>query len=140
MTDRDAFKLGFLGRCVEAGLSGPEIAARVEAAREKVAGFGAMLGAEGWGAAKSLGKGTAKALSGLVLGYGGPLLLAGPPLAGAAAGFGLAKATDIDDTDLDDIKDQELVDEYRRQAEKLRQQRAVRDFRRLRGGPSRPFA
>lgn len=53
---------------------------------------------------------------------------AAPPILGGLAGYGIAKATDVDDTDADAIKNQELVEEYRRQAERLQRQKAVRDY------------
>lgn len=122
LTDKEAFKVGFLARCVQDGLTPDQMLARVKLATdmlEKRAFIGGLLS----GAAGAVG-GAAKS----VAGYGVPLALAAPPILGGLAGYGLAKATDIDDTDVDAIKNQELVEEYRRQAEALKRQKAVRDY------------
>jgi len=125
LSARDAFKVGFLSRCVENGLGPAEILAAVKAAGdllEKRAFLGDLVGK---------GVDLAKGVGGAALGYGLPLALAAPVVGGGALGYGLAKATDVDDTDIKEIKDQEVVDEYRRQTEKLRRQKAVRDYHRL---------
>jgi outer membrane lipoprotein SlyB len=92
LTAQEAFKVGFLARCVEDGLGR-------------------------W--ATDVG-----------IGYGVPLAAAAPWVAGGAAGYGLARATDISDTDVGEIKDRELMSEYRRQTDQLLRQRAVRDYAR----------
>jgi phosphate/sulfate permease len=122
LTDREAFKVGFLKQCATEGLSPDEILSRVKTASymlEKRAFIGGLIG----GAANAAG-GALKTVGS----YGLPLALAAPPILGGLAGYGLAKATDVDDTDVDAIKNRELVEEYRRQAEKLKRQRAVRDY------------
>lgn len=119
LTAQEAFKVGFLARCVRDGQTPDQILARVKQAAallEKRAFLGGLLDAAG-GAAKS------------VAGYGLPLALAAPPVLGGLGGYALAKATDVDDTDVDDVKNREIVDELRRQTEALRRQKAVRDYR-----------
>ncbi len=127
LSARDRFKLGFLRRCVEEGLDRDQIAARVKQAD----GLGDIYGeAKGLGGHMiNLGTGLAKG----VLEYGMPLAIAAPPVLGGLAGYGLARATDIDDTDVADIRDQELIEEYRRQAEQLQRQNIVRDYQKARG-------
>lgn len=110
---RDAFKVGFLARCAEEGLSGDQIAGRVKAAGDK---FASLL--------SGLGSAAGSALS-----TGIPLALAAPIVLGGAAGYGLSRATDIDDTDVAEIKGNELLDTYAAETAKLRRQRAVREFR-----------
>lgn len=133
LTDKEAFKVGFLARCVHDGLTPDQMLARVKQASdmlEKRAFIGGLLS----GAAGAVG-GAAKSIAG----YGIPLALAAPPILGGLAGYGLAKATDIDDTDVDAIKNQELVEEYRRQAERLKRQKAVRDYTKQVQHTGRPF-
>jgi hypothetical protein len=142
MTPKEAFRIGFLRRCAEMGLDGGGIAklaqvglARVKEAKKDdspvslLSGIGksmteglgkTIVGIPGAaaGAVQSAGSGL---LSGAgMLGQYGLLGLAlGPPALGAAAGYGLARATDIDDEDVDSVKQQELIDEYRRSAAQL---------------------
>lgn len=132
MNAQDAFKAGFLSRCVENNLGASEMLERIkeaEAMLDKVANPldwpGDIVGGA-WNLAKSVGE---KALT-----YGVPTAILAPPILGGLAGAGLAKATDISDTDVDDIKDKEVIDEYRRQADRLRRVQAVRALQR---GPQR---
>lgn len=48
-----------------------------------------------------------------------PLGLALPPVAGYVGGNLLARATDVDEEDVDDFRKQEIINEYRRQTTKL---------------------
>ena len=57
----------------------------------------------------------------------GTLALA-PPALGAAAGVAHSKLTDVDEDDVDTIKRKELIDEYRRQAARLRQTKELQQF------------
>lgn len=114
LTPRDAFKVGFLARCAEEGLTAPQIADRVKVAADKFASFLGGLGSA----------------TGSVLSTGIPLALAAPVALGGVAGYGLSRMTDIDDTDVDEIKNTELLDTYAAETAKLRRQRAVREFKR----------
>lgn len=107
---RTAFKVGFLLKCAEDGL-GPDEAESL--AKEALFdGF--------WDAAKTLGS----------VGVAGAILA--PPVAGATGGVLLSRATDVDDTDVEDVRRDEMVQELLRQSEHLqglaaaRQQRAGR--------------
>lgn len=108
---RENFKFAFLARCIESGLTTPEeIHQRVkqaldELARpvEKKAGF--------WDALSNLGGWTIA---------GG---LAAPPIVGAGLGYAAARAGDVDDADVEEVKRQEVIDELRRQAERIRRRR-----------------
>ena len=123
LTPKEAFKVGFLTRCVEDGLTPDQMLSRAKLAMdmfEKQAFIGSLLnkGVEsGAGALGSLGR----------MGMLGAVVA--PPVLGGMAGYGLAKATDVDDTDVDAIKNRELVEEYRRQAAKLHRQKQVRDYK-----------
>lgn len=126
-----AFKLGFLSRCAAEGVSLRDMPPLVKSAGVKLAILGTLVGK-----AMDVGKGVA----GATLGWGIPLAVAAPPLLGGLAGFGLAKATDVDDTDVDDIKAQERIEEYKRQTARLDRQRLVRDYAKNRRSTGRVFS
>ena len=130
LTPREAFKVAFLARCIEDGLTPDEMLSQVKQAQEKFAALGNFAGK-----VLNVGKGVLKA----GIGWGVPIVLAAPPIIGGIGGAALAKATDIDDRDVADIKDQEVIDEYRRQTERLRRQRAVRDYQQLKQKTGRIF-
>ena len=125
LTAQQAFRMGFLLRCAEEGLSPDEIRQRTKAAMEKKAsGFGV-------GDAKSI----AKDLMSLgVTWYKVPLLISalsvgGSALAGGAAGYGLGKMQE-EHVDADAAKRQELIAAYETQAEIARQRAKNRTYRR----------
>lgn len=127
MSPKDAFKVGFLSRCVEEGRSIEEIPPLVKAALEKVAFLKDLLGG-----AKSLGS--------TALSVGAPMALAAPPLLGGVAGYTAAKLTDVDDTDVNEIKKRELIEELQRQTDRLTRERAIRDYRQQRQKTGRIFS
>ena len=128
LSSQEAFKLGFLSQCVEGGFSIEEMRSQVKAASdalkqaEKDAAFGkvALFGE----IADDAGD-VAKNVANLGL----TSLLLAPPALGAAAGYTHSRLSDVDDEDVEDVKRRELIDEYRRQAEKLRQSARLRTFR-----------
>lgn len=129
LTSREAFKVGFLARCAQDGLSPDETYARVKLAcdtLEKRAILGTVIDKT-----FSTGKGLA--------GYAVPAALLAPPVLGGLGGYALAKATDVDDTDVDAIKSRELIEEYRRQASRLRRQAAIRAYAQKAQPPGRAF-
>lgn len=129
MNAREAFKVGFLSRCVEEGLGPEQICQRIKSASEKLALFSDITGA----LKNVMDAGTGAAKTGL------PFLLAAPPIAGAAVGYAGAKATDLDDVDVTEIKKREVVEEYRRQIERLNRARQIREYRRQRQQTGRVF-
>lgn len=116
--DKVGFKAGFLARCSEQGLSMQQVESRVDEALLQIKraslweGAKTMGGAAGtaWAATTPAAKNLWWALSRSLLPVGAT---------GAAAGYGLAKMTDVDETDVDEAKKRELIDEYRRQASRL---------------------
>lgn len=123
LTPKDAFKVGFLARCVSDGLTPDQMLVSVKLASdmfEKKAFLGSLIGG---------GVDAAKGAAGALAHYGTLGAIAAPPILGGLGGYALAKATDIDDTDVDAIKNRELVEEYKRQAEKLKRQKDVRTYR-----------
>lgn len=130
LSPRDAFKVGFLARCADAGMTPEAMLQTVKQAQDKLAFLSEVVGG-----VRDIGKGalTAGAY------YGIPASLAIPPIVGGMAGYGLAKATDIDDADVADVKQQEIVNEYTRQADKLLRDRRAKDYRAKRKTSGRRF-
>jgi hypothetical protein len=117
LTPEQAFKVGFLIRCADEGLTPEETAQRIKSASlmEKVAlPFVPDLDtlAKLWGAGTQIG--TAGAIAGLGI----------PTLGGAAAGYGLAKATVPGAEQLEDAKQDEIEGEYYRLAQEARRNTA----------------
>jgi hypothetical protein len=141
MYPNEAFKLGFLSRCVEEGLSSSETAAlakQASVAFEKeanpVISSALGLGSTAFKGLTDLVKtplGLAKDTTSLVKDVlpAGMLMAALPPAAGGLAAVLKNTATDISDADVDEAKQQELVDTYRRMAAQLKRQRAARDYK-----------
>lgn len=118
LSPQEAFRVGFVARCIENGLTDlDQIAAAAAQARAKVASFA--------DAAVSVGKAVLSPL----LSYGLPLAAIAPPVVGGLAGYGLARATDVDDTGVADIKQQELLRAYKTETDKLKRQKALRAYR-----------
>jgi hypothetical protein len=133
MTTEEAFRLGYLERCLADGLTPEQIAGSIKVAvdlLEKRAVLGAMFNAAG-NVASSLGS--------KAVGLGVPLALAAPPVVGGLLGYAAAKGTDWDDTDVQEVKNQELVEEYRRQVERMQQERAARNYAKDNRRPGRAF-
>ena len=130
MDAREAFKLGFLSHCIEAGHTSP---ARV-LGLFKQANIGAYLGLDALSnAVKGVGE-----LGSTALELGLPVAALTPPLLGAGAGYLASKATDISDRNTDDAKNQEVMDEYHRQAERLRREGMLRRYADT--GTRKPYA
>lgn len=109
MEPQEAFKIGFMARCVEEGLSQEKTAELIEKAAD----------------------GT---LSGLVEGAkavaypAAALALAAPPTLGGLAAYFNNKAVDTaDEGDVEEIKKKELRESYRRMAEQLRESKRLRE-------------
>jgi hypothetical protein len=140
LTDLETFKAGFLTRCVEEGISTDEALSRVKSASARLDAMEKQADIPGYGMLRDLLKGIAGVATPVVSKATDLATTAGvfgPPILGGIAGYGVSKMTDVDEEDVDDIKKEELVDEYRRQAHKLRQSkalRAYRDKRKERGG------
>lgn len=128
MDDRQAFKFAFLSRCVENGLSFDEMTDVAEKAAQAVPAAAAL--AAGAAAPGLLSRGWDKLMgaTGTAAPYAIGGLLAAPPLIGAAGGMGLAKLMNGSEGNVADIQDQEVIDEYRRQAARLRREKSVRDY------------
>lgn len=122
-TSRRAFKIEFLQKCAEAGCTPEETlqVAKTAVSRlekksvldvEKLLGYAAWPITAGLGAAAEVAK--------PVLNTGLAAAILGPPALGLAGGYGLAKLTDADDTDVEALRKKRLIEEYRLQAQRLR--------------------
>lgn len=128
LTPREAFKVGFLRRCADSGLSVEETHQAVKQAMEMVKSavvpqFISDIGKDAITAPYRAGTAALAGTASTLGNYGLGALLLGPAALGAAGGYGLSRLTDIDDTDVDAIKKRELIDEYYRQIDLLRSKR-----------------
>lgn len=148
ISDKDAFKLGFMSRCAEEGLTGADLDARLAKAAEfnKTAapgggGGGASSGqlykiapttisppgipgiSDIWNGGKQV---TLAYLTALGIPFGGAIL------GGSALGYGAGKMVEppVDD---DELRAQELAATYKLYADKAKQRKKLRQYR-LRDG------
>ena len=121
LSPREAFKVGFLRRCANEGLTTEETHARIKQANEliKEAGIQDFLTRPYntlWDVIGGVGKEVGTTAKNLAL-----LGAVGLPIgAGFGAGYGLSKLTDIDEDDVEEAKKKELIREYKLQAAKVR--------------------
>lgn len=120
MTPQEAFKIGFLARCVEENYGPEKIAALSGMMTEKMGG---VLG-ELSDTFTDLAKG------GLMM--TGTGLMVAPWLAGGGLAYAANKASDPTHADIDEIKNQELIDEYTQAAQQLKQQQELRKYKQQR--------
>ncbi len=122
LSEREHFKVGFISRCIEEGFTTPEqIGGQVKLAMAQ------LEGTEKQGQIPILSdliRGAGN-IGSSMLSFGIPLALAAPPILGATAGYAAARATDIDDTDVEEQKRQELIDELKQQSAKVRRMRGL---------------
>ena len=153
VTEKAAFKAGFMAYCKEAGWNDDQIEYRVKtawgwlaplaarlapwAARagQAMRSGGSLLGAGALGAGAAGAYGAARTVGENVPNAG--LLFLGAPIAGGLAlggglGWGAAKLTDPKITD-DDLKADELEQAYRIQAKRLKARRDYEKYRSSRG-------
>lgn len=128
LTPKEAFVVGFVRRCIDDGLSAEQMDERVKQAEDLLAGALTSLSAT----KEATVLGDVARAGGGVLSTVAPLALAAPPLLGGLAGYTAARLGDVDDTDVEDVRQQELKDTYKLEAEKLRRQKAFRDLQKAR--------
>lgn len=156
MSPAEAFKLGFLSRCVEEGLSSSQISGLSKQASEffdkqATPAAAAGLGSQALGMLTSIpgllsggaksGLGMVRDVTGLTkdLAPLGLLAAAAPPTIGGVIAALKNTATDISEEDVGEAKQQELTDTYHRMAEQLRRQQAARSFKKDRKQSGRVF-
>lgn len=130
LTPEQAFKVGFLLRCGDEGLTAEEIAERVKAAATMEKMAFPILGPLLTGAATATGSfvgglpGRAVQLAGALAPAVGVAAVGAPVLAGAGLGYLGAKATASDSDDLEQAKQDEIEGEYYRLAQEARRNAA----------------
>lgn len=131
MDTKLAFRIAFFRRCADRGLTikqAKDLLGGIKANKDLATEFAArvkksvdLLGAT----VNGLGNAANAAVGGLgdaVKAVGVPAIVAAgalPPALGYVGGKIMGKATDYDDTDVDEIKLRELIDEYRRSTQYL---------------------
>ena len=132
LTNREAFKFGFLLRCADENLSPEETQERIKAAADHFRWDGrprvdASLVEQVLQAWEKRSSDTISDLLGLLgsTAVGGLGLAAG---VGGLGGYGLAKAM-RPQVDADEIKQQELVAAYKQQTDRIRRLMAARSYR-----------
>lgn len=144
MQASDAFKLGFLARCVEEGLSPEQTYALAKQAGEKQAlpkwpwwgnvkpvGAAVVAGGVG-GAIPGAGAAVVDTLKGGVEKWFWPALAAlvtAPAAVGGVAAYLAHQASNADNLDVDDVQEKELTVEYDRMRDDLVRQKKMRDHR-----------
>ena len=127
----EAFKLGVLSEFASHGLSVEDMRERVKRASDALDAVAAVPTDEQVEEQSSMDKESWDKLMDMLRAGSvttlGTLALA-PPALGAAAGVAHSKLTDVDEDDVDTIKRKELIDEYRRQAARLRQTKELQQF------------
>jgi len=142
MQPREAFKLGFLARCVEEGLSPQQTCALAKTAAaclEKQSDGEMAPTLSGWITRNFTDpiKSTAETTKS-VADAGRSLLpwlgaaAAAPPVLGGLTAYLKNKATDRGEDLVEETKQQELTDTYRRMADQLRRSRQLRDYKQIR--------
>jgi hypothetical protein len=118
-SSRRAFKIAFMQKCAEAGMTPAEtldVAKKAITALEKQSfDMSSVTGPISTGI--SVAGGLLRPVGNLGL----AAAILGPPALGLGAGYGLAQMTDMDDTDVEIMRKKRLIEEYRQQAQRLRE-------------------
>ena len=120
MTEKEAFKIGFLLKCAEDGLTVDQVESRIQQRASSI-----KKEAGGWDLAKSVLGGGIN-LAGKVLDKAFWPAVIAPPLLGIAGAYGLSRAQD-DTYDVDEAKKREEIAAYRRAIDQLNRSRRKRD-------------
>jgi DNA helicase TIP49 (TBP-interacting protein) len=132
MQPHEAFKLGFLSRCVEEGLSPQQTNVLAKSAAEMLTKQAFVR--EAIGQVTGTVKDTADAGKSVVE-FGksmwplAALAVGVPAGAGALTAYLQNSATDSDSSDVEDAKRQELLDTYRRMTEQMNRQQKLRGYK-----------
>jgi hypothetical protein len=136
MRPNEAFKLGFLTRCVEEGLSSAQTNALAKRAADVMTkqGFTEWLSKQVFGPVRTTANtvksvadaGTSLAMPAAALAIGVPASL------GGLAAYLHNKATDIDSDAVDSAKKQELLDTYQRMTDQLGRKKQLREYKQQR--------
>ncbi len=133
---RHRFKFAAINAMIEAGITTPEAMTDVLTKQANggggigIGGLGAIEGIKGLaelglGASEHVVNGVTSAIGNVGL----PALLAGPAALGAAGGYLAGKARNSADVaDPETVKQQDLLDEYRRNTDQLKRRTALRNI------------
>lgn len=130
ITEQDAFKLGFMARCAEEKLVGPELDARLDKVAEFNKAANGVVTMSPIDVTKALGSGVQNLGAAYYAALGLPF--AASILGGSAIGYGAGKLVEPPVND-DEIKSQELAATYKLYADKAKQRKKLRQYR-LRDG------
>lgn len=133
MQIKEAFKLGFLARCVEEGLTPNQTHALAKRAADGEVAPLSWLTRQITAPIKDVAD-TSRSVTEAVKSHI-PLLALGaaiPPALGGAAAYLAHNATDADATDVKQVSQQELTDTYRRMAEQLQRTKKMRNYKQQR--------
>jgi hypothetical protein len=136
MRPNEAFKLGFLTRCVEEGLSSAQTNALAKRAADVMTkqGFTEWLSKQIFNPIRT-GADTVKAVTdaGTSLAMPAMALTVGVPASlGGLAAYLHNKATDVTSNDVDSAKNQELLETYRRMTDQLERKKQLRNYKQQR--------
>lgn len=142
MQPHEAFRLGFLARCVEEGFSPEQTSALVKKAEDLFtkSAFVAEISRQLTDPVRN----TANAAQSVV-NLGGSLIpyalmaAAVPPALGAVAAYAKNKALDVGEDEGEDFKKRELIDTYKRMSEDLTRQKERQDYKQQRKRTGRVF-
>ena len=142
MQTKEAFKLGFLTRCVEEGLSPEQTHTLAKMAAEQLEkqAFTEWLSRQITSPVKNVADAydsVADAAASTVPLVAGTLAI--PPALGGLAAYLHNRATDVDATDIGQVKQKELADTYRRMADQLNRQKQLRDYKQERKRTGRVY-
>lgn len=118
MTSKEAFAAGILAEFQRRGVNTDEAIELLRAGRtmDKTALLG-ELGQAASGVVKPL------------MEHGLPLAIVAPPAIGGLLGYALARGSDIDDTDVAEMRDRELMDTLENETNNLKRQEALRKWK-----------
>ena len=141
MQKHEAFKLGFLARCVEEGLSPEQTCALAKQAEWPEWATPAGFFKQVFSPVKTIAD-TGKSVVDLAKSSVLPLATLGvglPMGAGALAAYLQNKATDVSANDVEDVKRQELLQTYQRMTDQLNRAKQRNDYKQTRKQTGRVF-
>jgi len=130
LSPREQFKFAFLEKCAELGLSNDEMLSKAEEALQRTKQADSTVADYVGNLAKGLLGGGALYGAHKALGPALPFLAMGvPTVGGALIGRQLAKMQEPSEYDIEAIKHREQLDEYKKQMERLKREKRIRDYR-----------
>lgn len=142
MRPDEAFKLGFLARCVEEGFTPEQTATLAKKAEDMFVktAFIAEISRQLTDPVKNTANAAQSVvnLSSSLLPYG-LMLAAIPPAIGGVAAYAKNKAIDVGEDEVEQVKKRELIDTYSRMSDELKRQKERQDYKQQRKRTGRVF-